>query len=255
MVEAWNGNASRWSKDVRAGYDKYRAYYTLPAYLEFMPSIHGRRVIDLGCGEGSNTRRFANLGAQVTGVDLSALMISLARVEEERDPLGIRYEIQSFSDLSMFADGSFDCALSTMALMDGPDFAAAMRAAYRVLVPGGTLCFSILHPCIMTPVFKWLQSEDGVYEGYRAGRYFDEEPFVERWHFSKRPDGERVEQFKVPRFPRTLSTYINAVSDAGFRITALDEPRPSEAAAQDHPWLARWREHAPLVLFVEASKI
>ena len=60
--------------------------------------------------------------------------------------------------------------------------------------------------------------------------------------------------FEVPRFPRTLSDYINAVADAGFRITRTDEPRPDAKLSEDHPWLARWHAHAPLVLFVEAKK-
>jgi len=45
-----------------------------------------------------------------------------------------------------------------------------------------------------------------------------------------------------------------AIADAGFRITRTDEPRPDAKLSEDHPWLARWHAHAPLVLFVEAKK-
>lgn len=255
VAEAWNANAERWTADVRAGFDVYRDLYTMPAFLDFMPAIAGRRVIDLGCGEGSNTRRFAGLGAQMTGVDLSEAMIAKARQQEAGSPLGIAYEICSFTNLEIIDDNAFDCALSTMALMDGPDFDLAMCAANRVLVVGGELCFSILHPCFVTPVSDWLRSSEGACPGLRVGRYFDTEPFQEHWKFSKRPNPQEVEPFRIPRFPRTLSAYINAVASAGFKIRKIGEPRPDEALIEDYAWLGRWHEHAPMVLFVSAVKV
>jgi ubiquinone/menaquinone biosynthesis C-methylase UbiE len=254
VAAAWNRNAERWSEDVRAGYDLYRDVFTLPAFLACMPEIAGCDVIDLGCGEGSNTRRMADVGGRMTGIDISEALIARAREDERREPRGIRYELGSFSQLDFLPHASFDHAVSTMALMDGPDLAGAMREAWRVLRPGGTFTFSVLHPCFVTPVLKWLRDENGNYEGLRVGRYFDRDPFVERWRFSKRPDPQSVELFEVPRFPRTLSDYLNAISDAGFHIARLEEPRPDATMARNYTWLTRWRDHAALVLFVLARK-
>ena len=254
VASAWNRNAERWTNDVRAGFDLYRELYTLPAFVAFMPPIANRTVIDLGCGEGSNTRRFARLGGQLTGIDLSEALIRRAREEESREPLGIRYEVCSYSDMDAIAAGSFECALSTMALMDGPNIMSAMREAHRVLAPGGTLCFSILHPCFVTRGLEWLRAADGACSGLQVSHYFHNAPFVEHWRFSKRPGPDTVQPFEVPRFPRTLSDYVNAVCDAGFRITKIAEPRPGKAASRRHAWLSRWYEHAPLVLFIAALK-
>jgi SAM-dependent methyltransferase len=254
VAASWDRNAAIWTPEVRAGFDFYRELYTLPAFLDFMPSLAGQRIVDLGCGEGSNTRRFAKLGGMMTGVDLSAEMIRHAREREDEQPLGITYEVGSFSDLAPFADEQFDGAVSTMALMDGPDLPAAMRAASRVLKANGTLCFSVLHPCFITPAIRWLTDEDGSHLGLRVGRYFERTPFVEYWRFSRRPGTTMLEPFEVPRFPRTLSDYINAVSEAGFRIVRIEEPRPSEEMARRYDWLNRWYQHAPLVLFILAVK-
>jgi SAM-dependent methyltransferase len=256
VAAAWDRNAERWSSEVEAGFDLYRTLYTLPAFLAFIPAIRNKSVIDLGCGEGANTRRFAQLGGRMTGVDLSRRLIKRAQEVEEAAPLGIRYAVASFSDLGGFKDASFDIALSTMALMDGPDFPAAMRAAHRVLRPGGLLSFSILHPCFITPATEFVRDKDGSYLSLRVGRYFEREPFLERWRFKHvdRPTSDFVEPFEVPRFPRTLSDYLNAVIAAGLRITKVDEPRPDEGTSEKHPWLARWRIHAPIILLVEARK-
>jgi SAM-dependent methyltransferase len=253
VAAAWNRNAEQWTRDVQAGFDLYRELYTWPAFVRFMPPVDGRKIIDLGCGEGSNTRRFAGLGGSMTGVDLSAEMIRRAREAERQEPLGIRYEVGSFSDLSGFADGEFDGAVSTLALMDGPDLPAALGASHRVLRVGATLCFSVLHPCFVTPALRWLEDGHGGYQGLQVGRYFDQAPFVEHWRF-RRPGADAVQPFEVPRFPRTLSDYLNAVTAAGFRIARIGEPRPSEDPAREHPWLDRWYRHAPLVLFVLAVK-
>jgi SAM-dependent methyltransferase len=254
VAAAWDRNAARWAEDVRAGYDVYRERFTLPAFLSFMPDLSSRDVIDLGCGEGSNARRMADRGGRMTGIDIAGSLIAKGREEERLRPRGIRYEVCSFTDLDPFPDSCFDCAISTMALMDGPDFAGAMREASRVLRSGGMLCFSVLHPCFVTPSLKWLRDESGKYEGLRVGRYFDREPFIEHWRFSRRPEPESVEAFEVPRFPRTLADYLNAVCDAGFHIARVEEPRPDTTAVDVDGSFVRWRDHAAFVLFVLARK-
>jgi SAM-dependent methyltransferase len=257
VAAAWDGNAAAWTEQVRAGYDKYRELFTWPAFLRLLPhGLAGSRIIDLGCGEGENTRRLARLGARMTGVDLSARMIAAAREAESRDPLGIRYEVGSFTRLDGFPDGSFDAAVSTMALMDSPDLAGAFQAAYRVLRPGASLTFSVLHPCFITPDLAWLRDEEGRETHLAIGSYFSRTPDVERWRFSKAPAAvaARTEPFTVPRFPHLLSDYVNGLVGAGFRIERLVEPRPDEATAAEHPWLRRWRDQAAFVLLMQATK-
>ena len=43
--------------------------------MDFLPPLAGLDVIDFGCGEGTNSRKFAMAGARVTGIDVSARMI------------------------------------------------------------------------------------------------------------------------------------------------------------------------------------
>ncbi|MGH1349275.1 MAG: methyltransferase domain-containing protein [Methyloligellaceae bacterium] len=254
VSSAWDSNASQWTADVRAGFDLYRELYTFPEFLKFIPDIAGCDVLDLGCGEGTNTRKFFELGARVTGIDISQSMLDEAILEEQKDPRDIQYYRTSFTDLSRFSDNSFDHALSTMALMDGPDFDLAMKEAFRVLKPGGHLVFSVLHPCFMTSGFKWILSDDGMHEGLCVSRYFEEGGYTEEWKFSKRPGEDDVPLFRIPRFPKKLSDYINSVIGAGFKLSSLAEPRPDKALSEKHEWLKRWYDHAPLVLFVSAVK-
>ena len=206
VSRAWDGNADSWAEQVRKGWDVYREFYNNPAFLEFIGEsigdLAGLSILDAGCGEGYNTRILARRGAKMTGADLAPRMIELAREEEHREPLGIRYEVNSFSDLSAFAGVSFDAAVSFMALMDGPDFPGAMRAIHRVLRPGGMLVFSIIHPCFITKGLTWIRDEAGHETALTVAHYFDDTPWVERWKFSQVPTPESVEPHPMGEFRR-----------------------------------------------------
>ncbi len=254
VASNWDRNAEIWAQQVRAGHDVYREYYNNPAFLAFIGDLAGKIVLDAGCGEGYNTRILARRGAKMTGADISARMIELAREEERRDPLGIRYHLAPYTEMPEFTDDSFDAVVSFMALMDGPDFPVAMREIFRVMRPGAQLCFSIIHPCFGTRGLGWIRDENGHETGYTGGQYFADEPWIERWKFQHHPGSPQVDDFSVPRFDRTLSDYINAVIGAGFSLKEVHEPRPTEEACRDHPWLARHREHMPLFFYVRAVK-
>lgn len=253
VARYWDDNAPVWAEHVRGGWDRYREELNTPAFLRLLNPVGGDRVLDAGCGEGTNSRLLARRGARVTGVDISTRMIALAREHEAAEPLGIRYERASFSDLSLFADGSFDQAVSFMALMDGPDYPGAIRELFRVLRPGGFLTFSVTHPCFMTPGYGWLRDDQGERVRLTVGGYFSTDPRVERWRFSKAPANDAPD-FAVPRFPRTLASYLNGLVLAGFMLTQVQEPRPSAEDAARAPWLRRWRDHAAPFLHLQAFK-
>jgi SAM-dependent methyltransferase len=253
VARAWDDNSELWIRHVRAGWDKLRETFNNPMFFAFVPEFAGLAVIDLGCGEGRNTREIARRGARVTGIDISPKMIAAAQAAEASDPLGISYRVASFSRLDGSADGSVDLALSTMALMDGPDFAGAAREAYRVLRPGGGFYFSVLHPCFVTPRQKWVYNEQGEETGFVVGDYFVDDVHIDRWRFKAAPEEDGT-PFAVPRFPHRMETYINGLSDAGFRITRMQEPRPTEEMVAAYPRLGRFRRQIPIFIYFAAEK-
>ncbi|MGC1399994.1 methyltransferase domain-containing protein [Candidatus Binatus sp.] len=255
VAAEWDRNAAVWAEQVRNRWDTFREHWNNPAFVEFVGDISGKNVLDTGCGEGYNTRMFARRGARMTGADLSAKMIQFAREAELCEPLGIHYERASYSNLTPFSAGSFDAVISTMALMDGPDFPGAMREIARVLRPGGTLAYSILHPCFATKGMGWIRDESGRAVKFTVADYFNSEPFVEHWKFGHAPNASEVEAFGVPRFDRTLADYINPTIAAGLRLEKICEPRAPESACALYPEsFRRYRDHIPWFLYLRASK-
>ncbi len=253
IASLWNDNADYWTQQVRAGWDVYRDHFNNPAFFSFIGDIKGKRILDAGCGEGKNTRLMAKKGGKVTGIDISDRLIDYARQEEE-EPLGIKYEVASYTNLSMFSDAEFDIIVSTMALMDGPDYEIAFSEFYRVLKERGELFFSILHPCFMTRGLGWVKDKESRDNTLLVSHYFEGKPWIDRWKFSHSPDSGGGDFVSTCYYSRTLTDYINGVINAGFKLVKIDEPRPTEAACQEFPAFGKWRDHAAIFLHVHARK-
>lgn len=251
----WESNAESWTKQARAGYDVYRDALNTPAFLAMLPDIRGLRGLDIGCGEGANTRKLAQRGAVMRAVDIAPTFIRYAQAEEALEPSGIRFQVGDAMALP-FPDHSFDFATAFMALMDVADPARALAEAFRVIRPGGFLQFSILHPCFVPPHRKVLREPDGSVRAIELAGYFDgEDGRIDTWWFSTLPPEERkkVPPFKIPRFHRTLSEWVQMIRGAGLVIDALGEPHADPEQADEEPVVADTRV-APLFLHVRATR-
>ena len=64
---SWNSVADDWVK--HADENDYRNLYLMPRMLAMLGDVDGKRILDVGCGEGGYARELAQRGADVTGVD------------------------------------------------------------------------------------------------------------------------------------------------------------------------------------------
>ena len=233
----WNENAEVWTQLARTGYDVYRDFLNTPAFFEMLPDVRGLSGLDIGCGEGHNTRLLAGRGARVSAVDVSDVFIRHAREEEARARLDIDYRLASAVALP-FDDATLDFAVAFMSLMDIPDTELVLAEAHRVLKPGGFLQFSIEHPCFVTPHRRNLRNQDGLTYAMEVGDYF--RPLrgeVAEWIFSSAPPAVRsgLRKFRIPRFTRTLSQWLNLLIATGFVLERLEEPRPTDETVRTRP--------------------
>lgn len=255
VARYWEANAEAWSRQSRAGHDIYRDALNTPAFLAMLPPIAGLDGLDIGCGEGSNTRALAGLGARMQAIDVAPTFIRHALAMEAADPRGIGFRSGDAMALP-YPDTNFDFATAFMCLMDMPDQGRALREAHRVLRLGGFLQFSILHPCFVPPHRKVLREADGRVRAIEVAEYFAAtDGRIETWWFSTLPEAERtrVAPFRIPRFHRTLSGWVQIILEAGFTIEAFGEPSADAELALAEPVVADTRV-APLFLHVRARK-
>jgi ubiquinone/menaquinone biosynthesis C-methylase UbiE len=243
VAACWESNASGWTKLARMGFDVYRDLINTPAFLEMLPDVRGLRGLDVGCGEGHNTRQVAKRGAIMTAIDIAPTFIRHASEMEAAEPLGIRYHLATAQRIP-FADGSFDFAMATMSLMDVAQPERAVREISRVLKPGGFFQFSISHPCFDTPYRRNVRDANGKEMYIEVAGYFDGmDGRIDEWIFSASTAEARegVKKFRTPRFHRTISSWLNLLIEAGLTIEHLHEPYADEELAKRRPEVADTR--------------
>lgn len=203
---------------TQARYDEFAEWYhdwidgkgpLIAEHADLLPAVTAERVLDIACGQGRMSRYLASLGADVTGIDISAAMLARAQAA---GPENITYIHADITRHPTWWDGRpFDGCTCELALMDIDDLTGTLSAVAAVLRPGGWFVASILHPCF-----------PGNQEGrssWPPGQGYD----AEGWWTSPdhNPDGVRT---RVGATHRKLSTFLNALLDAGLVAERFVEP-------------------------------
>lgn len=216
---SWNENAASWDSGFDQDGDETRKHHSDGPMLKLLGDVSGLRVLDLGCGNGYLARKLARRAATVTGIDISEEMISLARLSERSEPLGIDYRTGAASRLDGVPDASLDAVVANYLLTSLPDCAGTLAEAHRVLRPGGRLVVVISHPCFSCGPRDWYypapdtpRAEEA--SGFRVDHYFRSGPSLLQW-----------EGFTpIPFFHRPLREYWQLFTAAGLRVDSFEEP-------------------------------
>lgn len=103
------------------------------------------RIADVGCGDGTACRLWAERGHQVHGVDRNGALIALARQRAARAGLDIALEVADAAVLP-WPSRCMDVCIAHGLPGPAQDVRAALRELVRVLKPGGVLYLSITAP-------------------------------------------------------------------------------------------------------------
>lgn len=106
--------------------------------LERIGEAGGRQILDVGCGDGVLATRLASMGAQVTGLDASAAMLTAARRRASAAGLDLDL-VEGDAAALPFPDARFDLVVSIATLCFSDDPIGSIREMVRVLGPGGSL--------------------------------------------------------------------------------------------------------------------
>lgn len=231
-IEEWNRAAPQY-----ASYDQVNEPTTNPMYThlkavfwETLGDLQGRRVLDLGCGDGWLSHLIDKASAQVIGIDGSVRLLELAR---ERYPQLDYVQWDLAQGLPQQLD-HFDCIVSTMVLIDIPDLTRLMQDLRNELTEDGRLIFVILHPCF----YGYKRHYDAsTGEWYRKVTNYQD---PQTWH---------VESFGGHNhYHRNLTYYTELLRTKSFAITHLFEPEWKLDTEPTEPSRRQW----PITLPIEA---
>ncbi len=139
--------------------------------------------------------------------------------------MGINYQQKDLSDINI--SEQYDIVVAINVFMDIPDYKLAIKNCITSLKSGGTLIFSILHPCFPGSEAEWSEL------GYvKIDNYFNVSSVPQRYGHL---------------FHRTLQDYLNAVIENDCQIDKVIEPQLSPVTKERN-------SHVPQFLFIKARK-
>jgi 2-polyprenyl-6-hydroxyphenyl methylase/3-demethylubiquinone-9 3-methyltransferase len=114
-------------------------------YINDRAHISGKTVLDVGCGGGILSESMANLGAQVTGIDLAEKSLKVAKLHLLETGAQVDYQCIAVEALAAQQPASFDTVTCMEMLEHVPDPASIVRACATLVKPGGWVFFSTLN--------------------------------------------------------------------------------------------------------------
>ena len=198
LLHSWHHNAHSWIEAIRTGSIDSRLKVTDQAILLAVLGRQPERVLDLGCGEGWLLRALKERSIEAIGVDGDATLVESARTSSACQVHLASYE--ELAEAKVDIGNTYDVICANFALLH-QDIIPLLAAMNALLAPGGALLIQTLHP--------WAAAGGDYQDGWR------EETF----------EGFKGDWQPMPWYFRTLSSWVNALDMAGFRLASVQEPQ------------------------------
>jgi SAM-dependent methyltransferase len=140
QIDLWDGRVGEKWAALQVSLDAMLAACTAELKAR-AGSVAGQRVLDVGCGTGETCTIWLAGGAEVTGVDVSAPMLAVARART-----GGKARLTQADASVWMGDAPFDLAVSQFGLMFFSDPEAAFANIASNIRPGGRLLFTCWRP-------------------------------------------------------------------------------------------------------------
>ncbi len=237
--QIWDAKAAFWDERMGDG-NAFQLELIGPAVERLLAVRPEERVLDVGCGNGVSSRRLAQLGAHVVAIDSSARFLELAQARSPDLADRIDYRLADATDetqLLVLGESQFDALLCNMVLMDVPVIAPLLRAARRLLAPGGRFVFSIQHPAFNSNAVRLCAESETRGDGQEIVTHA-----VKIGDYLTTPAGKGTGMPGEPEphwyFHRPLHALFGAFFETGFVLDGLEEP--AFRSSEPDPWRLSW---------------
>ena len=122
-------------------------------------NLKNKKVLDVGCGGGILSESMANLGADVTGIDMGEKVINIAKLHALQTKLAIDYQCTSLEAFTSKHKPIFDVITCMEMLEHVPEPSAVVSLCAKLLKPGGTLFMSTINRNIKAYLFAVIGAE------------------------------------------------------------------------------------------------
>mgnify|MGYP000482004583 CR=1 FL=1 len=114
-------------------------------FIDDHVTLAGKTVLDVGCGGGILSEGMCLRGATVTGIDMGAANLKVAKLHALESALEINYQKIPVEEFAELHPESFDVVTCLEMLEHVPDPASIIQACYKLCKPGGQVIFSTIN--------------------------------------------------------------------------------------------------------------
>lgn len=226
-TEPWDDLAKAY-EDASTRKDSLDVLLDWPAQLRAVGKVHGKSLLDLGCGSGRKAYYFAKQGAEkVVGVDISKNFID--DWNSAPMPTNLKFyqgDISSLEDVKPIAIEHFDVITCFQAIGYSKNLNSTVRFVKDHIADGGRFVLTTAHP------FRFAIE---IFEarGIPYGKAYREEveyTYAATWDMN----------VSVTHSKPMISTYLNTIMDNGFRLDRVEEPDLTNEQKAKYPHKAEW---------------
>ena len=215
-----------------------------PILLAMLPDLHGKSILDIGCGMGQHAKQYSDMGAKsVLGIDISDKMLEYARKNFCAD--NITYHQMALEDICGL-DQIFDLVTSSLVFDYVQDFDELLLNVYALMKDDAEFVFSMSHP--MATAYdgkypRYTRSESGERLYANINNYFVEGQRKITWV---------VDDYEL--YHRTFSSILNSLINAGFLIEECQESQVADELRTQYPDMFGGTIHRPDFVFFRCKK-
>ena len=220
MGNAWNKISKSYQKRYKIGTSDvhWGPLCPLEKDLCLLGEVNQKKIIEIGAGAGQNSIALSKKGAITTAFDISKKQLDYGKQISKKERVNVEFIEGNFESINQyFPDKNFDIAFSAYALqycMTLNSMRNTFKHIYNILKDDGKFVFSLDHP--VRTIGHWNDQDN-----FMLDNYFNKS--ITEWDYTF---PETKVSARMQGSFKTISDYVNAVIDSGFKLEKLLEPEP-----------------------------
>jgi SAM-dependent methyltransferase len=235
-LKIWDEGADEYLTEASEENDIFKKFVDTPCFLSLLVEIKGKKVLDIGCGNGDFCKKLIdNNAVEVVGLDGSINMINAAR---KNCPQAKYIICDLMSEELPFKENYFDIVTAKMMLMNLSSLINLAKKIKRVLKNEGLFAIDVVHP--FRPLMK---SGDGNSNRYtKSFNYFD-----------KTQGSISFANRSYAFYYRPIFMYLNDFTGVGLRFVKMNEVGVNDQLVVQFPEL-KSKHNCPVSLQILFKK-
>lgn len=208
-----------------------------PIIDELLGDVSGKKVLDLGCGDGKHGIELLKKGViSYFGIEGSEKMASLAK--ENLSNYNAEIKVADIENIHI--QEKFDLVISRLVFHYVEDLESLFNKVHTCLKDDGVLMFSVEHPVITSNYESYHKS--GKRSNWIVDNYFNSGERVNNWHGKQ-----------VVKYHKTFEEYWKIIKNTNLEIVELRESKPNKLNFENEEEYLR-RKRIPLFLIFKLKK-